>query len=83
METKNYLIKVYGLGYTGQYTLPLTGIVDADRINDEATHLIITKKLPLLKIPFMINEELELHTRKLIIELQTTTKCYTRTIYST
>ena len=44
METKNYLIKVYGLGYTGQYTLPLTGIVDSDRINDEATHLIITKK---------------------------------------
>ena len=48
METeKNYLIKVFGLGYTGQYTLPLSGIVDADRINDEATHLIITKKLTL------------------------------------
>ena len=46
METaKNYLIKVFGLGYTGQYTLPLSGIVDADRINDEATHLIITKKM--------------------------------------
>ena len=45
METeKNYLIKVFGLGYTGQYTLPLSGIVDADRINDEATHHIITKK---------------------------------------
>ena len=45
METaKNYLIKVFGLGYTGQYTLPLSGIVDADRINDEATHLIITKR---------------------------------------
>ena len=43
METKNYLIKVYGLGYTGQYTLPLTGVVDADRIDDEATHLILTK----------------------------------------
>ena len=48
METsKNYLIRVFGLGYTGQYTLPLSGIVDADRINDEATHLIITKKLTL------------------------------------
>ena len=34
METKNYLIKVYGLGYIGQYTLPLTGVVDADRIYD-------------------------------------------------
>ena len=52
METKNYLIKVYGLGYTGQYTLPLTGIVDADRINVEATHLIITKKLALTKDTF-------------------------------
>ena len=41
METKNYLIKVYGLGYTGQYTLPLTGIVDADRINDEVIHLCV------------------------------------------
>ena len=52
METKNYLIKVYGLGYTGQYTLPLTGIVDAERINDEATHLIITKKLILERDKF-------------------------------
>ena len=53
METeKNYLIKVYGLGYTGQYTLPLSGIVDADRINDEATHLIITKKLTLERDKF-------------------------------
>ena len=30
-----HLIKVYGLGYT-QYTLPLAGVVDADRIDDEA-----------------------------------------------
>ena len=52
MDTKKYLIKVYGLGYTGQYTLPLTGIVDADRINDEATHLIITKKLILTEDTF-------------------------------
>ena len=52
METKNYLIKVYGLGYIGQYTLPLTGIVDADRINDEATHLIITKKMILERDKF-------------------------------
>ena len=53
METeKNYLIKVFGLGYTGQYTLPLSGIVDADRINDEATHLIITKKLSLERDKF-------------------------------
>ena len=49
MEAKNYLIKVYGLGYTGQYTLPLTGVVDADRIDDEATHLILTKKLILTR----------------------------------
>ena len=53
METaKNYLIKVFGLGYAGQYTLPLSGIVDADRINDEATHLIITKKLTLERDKF-------------------------------
>ena len=53
METeKNYLIKVFGLGYTGQHTLPLSGIVDADRINDEATHLIITKKLTLERDKF-------------------------------
>ena len=53
METeKNYLIKVFGLGYIGQYTLPLSGIVDADRINDEATHLIITKKLILERDKF-------------------------------
>ena len=53
METeKNYLIKVFGLGYTGQYTLPLSGIVDADRINDEATHLILTKKLSLARDKF-------------------------------
>ena len=53
METaKNYLIKVFGLAYTGQYTLPLSGIVDADRINDEATHLIITKKLILERDKF-------------------------------
>ena len=53
METeKNYLIKVYGLGYTGQYTLPLSGIVDTDRINDEATHLIITKKMTLERDKF-------------------------------
>ena len=53
METsKNYLIRVFGLGYKGQYTLPLSGIVDADRINDEATHLIITKKLILEKDKF-------------------------------
>ena len=53
METeKNYLIRVFGLGYTGQYTLPLSGIVDADRINDEATHLIITKKLVLERDKF-------------------------------
>ena len=57
METeKNYLIKVYGLGYTGQYTLPLSGIVDADRINDEATHLIITKKLILERDKFYSNK---------------------------
>ena len=49
---KNYLIKVFGLGYTGQYTLPLSGIVDTDRINDEATHLIITKKLTLERDKF-------------------------------
>ena len=53
METeKNYLIRVFGLGYTGQYTLPLSGIVDADRINDDATHLIITKKLTLERDKF-------------------------------
>ena len=53
METaKNYLIKVFGLGYTGQDTLPLSGIVDADRINDEATHLIITKKMILERDKF-------------------------------
>jgi|TARA_Y100000816_G_scaffold153585_1_gene109425 hypothetical protein len=53
METsKNYLIRVFGLGYTGQYTLPLSGIVDADRINDEATHLIITKKMILERDKF-------------------------------
>ena len=53
METeKNYHIRVFGLGYTGQYTLPLSGIVDADRINDEATHLIITKKLTLERDKF-------------------------------
>ena len=53
METeKNYLIKVYGLGYTGQYTLPLSGIVDTDRTNDEATHLIITKKMTLERDKF-------------------------------
>ena len=53
METeKNYHIRVFGLGYTGQYTLPLSGIVDADRINDEATHLIITKKLILERDKF-------------------------------
>ena len=53
METeKNYLIRVFGLGYKGQYTLPLSGIVDADRINDEATHLIITKKLTLERDKF-------------------------------
>ena len=52
METKNYLIKVYGLGYIGQYTLPLTGVVDADRIDDEATHLILTKKLILTRDTF-------------------------------
>ena len=53
METaKNYLIKVFGLGYTGQYTLPLSGIVDADRLNDEATHLIITKKMILERDKF-------------------------------
>ena len=53
METeKNYLIKVFGLGYTGQYTLPLSGIVDVDRINDEATHLILTKKMTLERDKF-------------------------------
>ena len=53
METeKNYLLRVFGLGYKGQYTLPLSGIVDADRINDEATHLIITKKLTLERDKF-------------------------------
>ena len=52
METKNDLIKVYGLGYTGQYTLSLTGVVDADRIDDEATHLILTKKLILTRDTF-------------------------------
>jgi len=57
METeKNYLIKVFGLGYTGQYTLPLSGIVDADRINDEATHLILTKKLSLERDKFYSNK---------------------------
>ena len=57
METsKNYLIRVFGLGYTGQYTLPLSGIVDADRINDEATHLIITKKLILERDKFYSNK---------------------------
>mgnify|MGYP007012467079 CR=1 FL=1 len=54
METKNYLIKVYGLGYTGQYTLPLTGVVDADRIDAEATHLILTKKLILTTTTFYV-----------------------------
>ena len=78
METKNYLIKVYGLGYTGQYTLPLTGVVDADRIDDEATHLILTKNLFSLEIPFMIKLKLGLHTRKLIIELLTATNYYTK-----
>ena len=53
---KNYLIKVFGLGYTGQYTLPLSGIVDADRINDEATHLILTKKLSLERDKFYSNK---------------------------
>ena len=38
---KNYLIKVFGLGYKGQYRLPLLGKVDIDRINDEAIHLIV------------------------------------------
>ena len=52
METKNYLIKVYGLGYTGQYKLPLAGVVDTDRIDDEATHLILTKKLILTRDTF-------------------------------
>tara|TARA_R100001463_G_scaffold51312_2_gene101962 strand:+ start:410 stop:610 length:201 start_codon:yes stop_codon:yes gene_type:complete len=52
METKKYLIKVYGLGYTGQYTLPLTGVVNADRIDDETTHLILTKKLILTRDTF-------------------------------
>ena len=57
METeKNYLIRVFGLGYTGQYTLPLSGIVDADRINDEATHLILTKKLSLERDKFYSNK---------------------------
>ena len=53
METgKNYLIKVFGLGYRGQYRLLLFGKVDIDRINDEATHLIITKKLNLQRDKF-------------------------------
>ena len=53
METeKNYLIKVFWLGYRGQYRLPLFGKVDIDRINDEATHLIITKKLILERDKF-------------------------------
>ena len=53
METeKNYLIKVFGLGYTRQSTLPLSGIVEADTINDEATHLIITKKMILERDKF-------------------------------
>ena len=49
---KNYLIKVFGLGYKGQYRLPLFGKVDIDRINDEAIHLIITKKMILERDKF-------------------------------
>jgi len=52
METKNYLIKVYGLGYIGQCTTSLTGAVDTARIDDEATHLILTKKLILNRDTF-------------------------------
>ena len=49
---KNYLIKVFGLGYIGQYRLPLLGKVDIDIINDEAIHLIITKKMILERDKF-------------------------------
>ena len=49
---KNYLIKVFGLGYRGQYRLTLFGKVDIDRINDEAIHLIITKKMILERDKF-------------------------------
>ena len=49
---KNYLIKVFVLGYKGQYRLPLLGKVDIDRINDEAIHLIITKKMILERDKF-------------------------------
>ena len=49
---KNYLIKVFGLGYKGQYRLPLLGKVDIYRINDEAINLIITKKMILERDKF-------------------------------
>ena len=52
METKKYnLIKVFGLGYTGVNThYHLQELVDADRINDEATHFDVNFKKTLLKL---------------------------------
>ena len=51
-ESKKYKIRVFGYGYEGGITLSLAGEVDADRINDEATHLILTKKLILTRDTF-------------------------------
>ena len=52
MKTKNYKIQIFGLGYRGGITLSLHGVVDIDRINDEAIHLIITKKMILERDKF-------------------------------
>ena len=51
-ESKKYKIRVFGYGYEGGTTLSLAGLVDADRIDDEATHLILTKKLILTRATF-------------------------------
>ena len=51
-ESKKYKIRVFGYGYEGGTTLSLAGLVDADRIDDEATHLILTKKLILTRDTF-------------------------------
>ena len=51
-ESKKYKIRVFGHGYEGGITLSLAGEVDADRIDDEATHLILTKKLILTRDTF-------------------------------
>ncbi len=40
-ESKKYKIRVFGYGYQGGITLPLAGLVDADRINDEVIHLCV------------------------------------------